>query len=271
MQQAVLHKLLVSPLPAHHANRKFVSAKFSINIPWDWSEETIIFDTNSPPEIGQNLSTCEIWPEYDNLLVTYVARLTRYKKTGTKHQFCLSYSLNDNPKLEIHELCWGTSTVEFDTQRLKCKATWLSSPPDKKYDGTAHGKVIPLTPIQVLEYEAYTRIKRKQQEFKSALLGHTKNCELTGESASSALDAAHIIGVSNYGTYSADNGLLLRADLHRLFDANQLRINPRNGHVSLSKSIPKDSAYRDLIKDIKLNPQSLKRVRSNLEKRKREG
>lgn len=245
--------------------------QFSISIPWDWSKETIIFDTDSPPKIGKSLTTYEMWPEDDNLLVTYLARVTLYKKTGTEHQLCLSYSLRDNPRLKIHNLCWGISKIVFDTQSMKCKATWTSNPPDKNYDGTAYGKIRRIGPKEILEYETFTRIKRRQQEFKRALLNYTKECELTGESASSALDAAHITSVSDFGSYSADNGLLLRADLHRLFDANQLKIDPKNGRVSLSKSMPKDSAYRALVKDLKLNSKSLERVRLNLEKRKRDG
>ena len=248
-----------------------MSTQFSICIPWDWSKETILFDTDSPPTVGMRFTTHEIWPQDDDLLVTYVTRVTGYTRTGTKHQLSLNYSLEDNLELQIHNLCWLSSTIEFDTQSMKCKATWLSSPPDKKYDGTSSGKIVRLDPIEILEYEICTRIKRRQQEFKNALLSHTKACELTGESASSALDAAHITSVADFGTYSADNGLLLRADLHRLFDSNHLRIDPRTGRVSLSKSVPKDSAYRDLVKGLKLNPKSLERVRSNLGKRKREG
>ena len=171
----------------------------------------------------------------------------------------------------MHDLCWGTSTIVFDTEKMACKATWKSSPLDKRYDGTAAGKIARLSTAEALEYEAHIRIKRKQQEFKTSLLRYTRTCEITGESTQCALDAAHISNVSNHGSYSADNGLLLRTDLHRLFDAKLLKINPKDGRVSISKFIPKDSGYRALVKGMRLSDASLERVRSNLRKRHLEG
>jgi putative restriction endonuclease len=248
-----------------------VTSKFSIDIRWDWSEESLILDVDSPPEIGQKFSTSETWHEDDNLLVTYTARVVDYTTTGTKHQLRLKYALQDNPSLKIHNLCWGTSLIKFDTEKLKCTATWRSSPPDNRYDGVAPGRIRKLSGKEAIEYEAHVRIKRKQQKFKSALVKHTKTCELTGESAQCTLDAAHITNVRDHGNYSADNGLLLRTDLHRLFDANLLKISATDGRVSISKSVPKDSKYRDLVKGMKLSDASLERVRSSLKKRRQEG
>ena len=248
-----------------------MTSKFSIDIQWDWSEESLILDVDSPPEVGQKFSTSETWHEDNNLLVTYTARVVDYSRTGTKHQLQLRYSLKDNPSLKIYNLCWGLSLIKFDTERLKCTATWRSNPPDNRYDGVAPGKILKLSGKEAIEYEALFRIKRKQQKFKSALVRHTNTCELTGESAQCALDAAHITNVRDNGSYSADNGLLLRTDLHRLFDAKLLRISAVDGRVSVSKFVPKDSGYRDLVKGMRLSDASLDRVRSNLKKRRQEG
>ncbi len=43
-------------------------------------------------------------------------------------------------------------------------------------------------------------------------------CAVTGEHSLPALDAAHIRPYSNNGTHEVSNGLLLRSDIHRLFD-----------------------------------------------------
>lgn len=50
-------------------------------------------------------------------------------------------------------------------------------------------------------------------------------CAITGEDVREVLEAAHLPGASwRAGDNSADDGILLRADLHRLLDAGLLRI-----------------------------------------------
>ena len=50
-------------------------------------------------------------------------------------------------------------------------------------------------------------------------------CAITGEDVPEALDAAHLPGLSwRAGNNSATDGILLRADLHRLLDEGLLRI-----------------------------------------------
>lgn len=64
---------------------------------------------------------------------------------------------------------------------------------------------------------------------------YRRRCALTGESTLAALEAAHIVPYSREGTHEVSNGLLLRADFHRLFDAGlvsvdqdlRIRVSPR--------------------------------------------
>ena len=51
-------------------------------------------------------------------------------------------------------------------------------------------------------------------------------CAVTGEHSSPVLEAAHIIPFANGGTHSVDNGLLLRSDLHRLYDRGYVTVTP---------------------------------------------
>jgi hypothetical protein len=58
-------------------------------------------------------------------------------------------------------------------------------------------------------------------------------CAISGETVREVLDAAHLPGSSwRAGQNTAVDGILLRADLHRLLDAGLLRIN--NGVVRVS-------------------------------------
>ena len=73
---------------------------------------------------------------------------------------------------------------------------------------------------------------------------YKKRCAVSGCDVAEAIDAAHVQGIGNEGGDSLDNGILLRADLHRLFDRGLLAINPDDGVVHFSKCCK--SAYFDL-------------------------
>lgn len=55
-----------------------------------------------------------------------------------------------------------------------------------------------------------------------------RRCAVTGEKALPALEAAHIRPFSAVQTHSVQNGLLLRSDVHRLFDAGYLTVTPQH-------------------------------------------
>lgn len=56
---------------------------------------------------------------------------------------------------------------------------------------------------------------------------YEKRCAITGEKVLPVLDAAHIQPVSEGGTHRVDNGLLLRSDVHTLFDRGYLTVTPK--------------------------------------------
>lgn len=55
---------------------------------------------------------------------------------------------------------------------------------------------------------------------------YKRKCAITGESTLIALDAAHIVPYAKEGTHEVSNGLLLRADFHKLFDAGLVSVTP---------------------------------------------
>lgn len=55
---------------------------------------------------------------------------------------------------------------------------------------------------------------------------YRKRCALTGESTLPVLEAAHIVPFSDEGTHDVRNGLLLRADFHKLFDVGLVSVAP---------------------------------------------
>ncbi|MCL6564269.1 MAG: HNH endonuclease [Firmicutes bacterium] len=65
-------------------------------------------------------------------------------------------------------------------------------------------------------------------------------CAVTGERALPALEAAHILPVAAGGPHLVENGLMLRADLHRLFDAGYLSVDPDDRRLLVSRRIRED-------------------------------
>jgi len=66
-------------------------------------------------------------------------------------------------------------------------------------------------------------------------------CAVSEEHSVPALDAAHIRPVSDEGPYSVTNGLLLRADIHRLFDLGYMTVTP-DLHVEVSGRLREEFA-----------------------------
>ena len=53
-------------------------------------------------------------------------------------------------------------------------------------------------------------------------------CAVSGEHSLPVLDAAHIRGYAQGGTHEVSNGLLLRTDIHRLFDKGYVTVTPEH-------------------------------------------
>jgi len=67
-----------------------------------------------------------------------------------------------------------------------------------------------------------------QQAFKAVVLtAYQRRCAITGAKIQPTLQAAHIRPVSREGQNRVDNGLLLRSDIHTLFDRGYLGVDPQ--------------------------------------------
>lgn len=69
---------------------------------------------------------------------------------------------------------------------------------------------------------------------------YSRRCAITGEKTLPALEAGHIKPYADNGPHRIDNGLLLRSDLHNLFDLGYLTITPDNYRVKVSKRIKEE-------------------------------
>jgi predicted restriction endonuclease len=61
-----------------------------------------------------------------------------------------------------------------------------------------------------------------------------------------ALEAAHIKPYRGESDNHPENGLLLRADIHTLFDLNLIGIEPKGLQITISKELSQDANYKKL-------------------------
>ena len=99
--------------------------------------------------------------------------------------------------------------------------------------------------------------RRGQHEFRNKLLDtYGKRCAITGCDAVEALEAAHIRQYKEADLNDATNGLLLRADIHTLFDRHLIGIDPVSGNVWIGKLL-KGTTYAEL-EDTEASPPKKK-------------
>lgn len=93
----------------------------------------------------------------------------------------------------------------------------------------------------------YLQLARPDQaKFRSAIcLAYGGRCAVSGVGVLSALEAAHIEPFRGGGIDEISNGLLLRADFHRLFDYGQLAFQPKGDVVIARFSTACGDDYRE--------------------------
>lgn len=83
-------------------------------------------------------------------------------------------------------------------------------------------------------------LRRNQSAFRKTLLAQRPNCcAISATNEITVLEAAHIIPYSERfaDRDSPENGLLLRSDIHKLFDAHLISINPETKVVEVAESV----------------------------------
>ena len=92
-----------------------------------------------------------------------------------------------------------------------------------------------------------TIIKRRGHPgFRQALLeAYEYRCAITNFTAVDALEAAYIVPFRGKSTHHASNGLLLRADVHTLFDLGKIAVDTKTMSVVISDDLM-DTSYRIL-------------------------
>jgi hypothetical protein len=94
---------------------------------------------------------------------------------------------------------------------------------------------------------AVTKVRNGQGPFRKELLKrYGAVCAVTGPCPVEVLQAAHLRGFAEYETHELDEGVLLRADVHLLFDNGLLAVDPDTWRVVLAPSLGGYEAYAEL-------------------------
>lgn len=92
-----------------------------------------------------------------------------------------------------------------------------------------------------------TRVRTGQGKFRKDTLSRYGNaCAVTGPAPASVLDAAHLYSFADVGVHLDQGGLMLRRDIHRLFDRGDLAINPQNDTVDVCAELKQFQGYAAL-------------------------
>lgn len=106
------------------------------------------------------------------------------------------------------------------------------------YDPGAHSR------ISAEKVAQQVAARRGQRTFRNDLIeAYQGKCCISGCAIVALLEAAHITPHKNLATDVLGNGLLLRADLHTLFDLGRLRIDPETMLVQVHPDVRSDSHY----------------------------
>ena len=87
-------------------------------------------------------------------------------------------------------------------------------------------------------------VRQGQQKFRQGLLAaYGGRCCVSGCAITELLEAAHITPYNGLATNALDNGLLLRTDLHTLFDLGLMRMEPNAMRIEMHASVVGDAEY----------------------------
>lgn len=243
-------------------------SKYIIQIKWLEAKEWILFDSENIPEVGDFIETTERWCEPSEL-VSYQVRVLNVTVNNPIYELVLEYLEDDNEALRDRSEVWGTSTITIHLgQEPKAEAIWASRVPNPYYDVAATSvAMLEQALIEDLGYTLALAKKRKQSKFRDELKTRSSVCEISGEQEESVLQAAHIVEVESSGGYVRANGLLMRADIHLLYDSGLLDISDQ-GKITLSEAISTQSKYRAEVAGWAIEQGTLREVAEAIRKRK---
>ncbi|WP_310727518.1 HNH endonuclease signature motif containing protein [Streptomyces sp. N2A] len=90
-------------------------------------------------------------------------------------------------------------------------------------------------------------VRQGQDAFRRQLLTEQgENCAFSGPTPAAALEAAHLYSFAESGEHHEFGGLMMRRDLHRLFDLGHIAVHPDTGLLDVGKEVRDYPLYGQL-------------------------
>ena len=127
---------------------------------------------------------------------------------------------------------WASNIVRgkmYDAEEQDGKAIWEDVERRLQLNDSNNQVLQSLAADERAKYGAPSLVRPRlgQSSFRVLVTdAYNRRCAITGENTLVALEAAHIVPYANEGTHDVRNGLLLRADFHRLFDVGLVGVTP---------------------------------------------
>lgn len=144
---------------------------------------------------------------------------------------------------------WASSIVQgktYDTDQEVGRDVWIKVQERIQVSSLqqqiAQTDTAPLVAEEEARYgtQFLTRARLGQGAFRVLVTeAYARRCAVTGERTLPALEAAHIKPFSKSGPNLTQNGLLMRSDLHKLFDLGYMTVTPKL-HVEISRKIKEE-------------------------------
>ncbi len=230
-----------------------------IVIHWDCADEYVQLDVSALLAGAEIKATSEWWPN-ERRMVTYNTTSEVRKVGSGEVEITLSYDHSSNAHIEFDDACWGKSVIRVQESAQNGVATWFDND-DKNQNGKASWKRLASGLFKEAKREYYSRLQREQDIFRAALLAFDGRCVISKEPMTEALEAAHIIPSKMRGAEVVENGIILRSDIHRLYDSGCFVIDP-SGVVIVVREVSEH--YRSLLDGAHLPEQTVQRVSAAL-------
>lgn len=143
-------------------------------------------------------------------------------------------SFEDDSRSQIGAIQWAEGTAgRFDEPSITTEVE----------DAVAWPKYQPTSGRSPREFRRVAD-RPGQSAFRAQLMiVYGSRCCISGCNVAEALDGAHIDPYENPSQDSSQNGILLRRDLHALFDANLLSISPHTNVVLIASQLRSSTEY----------------------------
>lgn len=235
----------------------------TIAVTWQAHQEIEYIDIPTSPGIHNITRTLDWW-QWERQFKTYQTDGQASVSSDGTADIRIAYREEDNSS-DVAGSVWGVVELRISPDQIEGTANWY---PEGGSKVNVKWRSIPqaLTNELLEPKGRHTRSAiNRDENFRLAVLVEDGRCVITGEETQAILDAAHVIPAARHGADVIGNAIMLRADLHRLYDRGYFTID-RNGFVNLTDlAYHLPGHYRELLEGSQIDSAALERVRNALE------